>query len=106
MGFLRVVGFSSIVFLVVIAGTKTSSFASFGGHVIANYHLEPSTETRSVKRAGEFGIKEIVPNDVRQRYQKWKDALLSTEYGRAQWEYYSNNKNFLLRIVVSDERKF
>jgi hypothetical protein len=52
------------------------------------------------------GIREIVPSDARRRYQNWKNELLSTEFGRAQWNQYAERKDFLLTITVSDDRKF
>ena len=51
------------------------------------------------------GIKEEVPDKFRDRYEKWKAELLSTDWGRAQWEQYANDKTFVLKIVVSGERK-
>jgi len=54
----------------------------------------------------ETGIKEIIPAEFRERYEKWKNELLSTDFGRKQWESYANNKNFLLKIVVKGDRKF
>ena len=79
-----------------------------------NYHSEhgsPFIDNDKKKEAGnrtkdEFGIKEVVPVELRFRYQKWKDELLSTEFGRRQWGRYANNKDFLLKIVVSSSRKF
>lgn len=79
-----------------------------------NYHFERSVQfigddksTRSgAKTQIEFGIKEVVPVELRYRYQKWKGELLSTEFGRRQWERYANNKDFLLTIIVSSSRKF
>ena len=57
------------------------------------------------KRPGGAGIKEVIPADSRQRYQNWKDELLSTEFGRREWNAYANRSDFLLTIEVSDERK-
>ena len=53
-----------------------------------------------------FGIKEVVPSNARQRYESWKKQLFSTNFGREQWSHYANRNDFLLTIVVSDERKF
>lgn len=52
------------------------------------------------------GIKEIIPADSRQRYQNWKAELLSTEFGRREWNSYANRSDFLLTIEVSGERKY
>ena len=52
------------------------------------------------------GIKEIIPDEFLDRYQKWKAELLSTDFGRTQWAVYSQNDHFLLRITVDSDRKF
>jgi hypothetical protein len=57
-------------------------------------------------RNRQTGIKEVIPVDARQRYQSWKDELLSTEFGREQWSSYASRTNFLLTIVVSMDRKY
>ena len=58
------------------------------------------------RKPGEFGIKEIIPVDAKQRYQSWKEELLSTEFGREQWNKYASRTDFLLTIEVSDDRKY
>ena len=55
---------------------------------------------------GTTGIKEVIPAEARQRYERWKLELLSTQFGRDQWNGYANRKDFLLKIVLSDERKY
>lgn len=52
------------------------------------------------------GIKEIIPAEFLDRYEKWKTELLSTDFGRSQWELYSNRDHFLLKITVDSDRKF
>jgi len=52
------------------------------------------------------GIKENIPAEFLDRYVKWKTELLSTDFGRSQWELYSNNDHFLLKITVDSDRKF
>ena len=51
------------------------------------------------------GIKEDIPAKYKDRYEKWKAELLSTDWGKAQWERYANDTTFVLRIVVSGDRK-
>ena len=48
-----------------------------------------------------MGIKEVVPEKYRGKYQEWKGELLSTEVGRAQWERYGRDAGFSLTVVVS-----
>jgi hypothetical protein len=47
------------------------------------------------------GIREDIPSRYRDRYEKWKAELMSTEYGRTQWEAYSANRSFVLTIKLS-----
>ncbi|HEX7317121.1 MAG TPA: hypothetical protein VF297_24695 [Pyrinomonadaceae bacterium] len=49
------------------------------------------------------GLVESVPSKYRERYQAWKNELLTTESGREQWEAYTTNTRFTLTVVVSDE---
>ena len=50
------------------------------------------------------GIREVVPSKYQAKYDKWKTELLSTEIGRKQWETYANDKQFILTIIVINER--
>jgi hypothetical protein len=52
------------------------------------------------------GIREDIPSDARQRYHNWKNELMSTEFGREQWNAYAGRKDFLLTITVSGDRKY
>jgi hypothetical protein len=69
-------------------------------------HGEATSRTTRTRSRDEVGIKEIVPQAIRDRYRKWKAELLSTDFGRKQWDHYANNKEFLLTIVVSEKRKY
>jgi hypothetical protein len=53
------------------------------------------------KTPREGGIREEIPKKYQEKYQKWKAELLSTEFGRRQWENYANNQNFILTITIS-----
>lgn len=74
----------------------------------ASYHSEPATNSssRSARRADKSGIREIVPKNLQDKYERWKEELLSTEFGRREWDTYANNKDFLLTIVLSEGRKY
>jgi hypothetical protein len=56
-------------------------------------------------RAGGEGIVELVPAKYRERYEGWKNDLLSTETGRRQWEEYAHSTRFTLTIVITDEER-
>lgn len=62
------------------------------------------TEPIIVNTPTDGGIREEIGGKYKPRFTKWKQELLSTEFGRAQWELYANNKNFILTIKMSDER--
>ena len=57
----------------------------------------------SVKMLPDGGIREVVPGRYRERFEKWKEEFLSTEFGREQWDEYAENKNFVLIIKITDE---
>ena len=57
-----------------------------------------------IKTPTDGGIKEVIPAKFQIKYQNWKDELLSTEFGRRQWENYSNNKQFVLTITFGDKQ--
>jgi len=67
------------------------------------YHLMPETVSKNdvVKTPTDGGIREVIPAKYKQKYQKWKDELLASEYGRGEWERYFSNKNFILTITIS-----
>lgn len=65
---------------------------------------EPSGgKPRSVAPAPHDGIVESVPAKYRERYQNWKNDLLSTEAGRTQWGIYTTKPGFTLTVIVTDD---
>jgi hypothetical protein len=75
-------------------------------HVSAHdaYHFGSDDQMITVKTPVDGGIKEEIPAKYRLKYDRWKAELLATEFGRAQWDRYANNKNFLLTIVLSNKK--
>jgi hypothetical protein len=51
------------------------------------------------------GIREDIPEKYRERYEKWKAELLSTEYGQKQWAAYEANRAFVLTIEISGHKE-
>ncbi len=91
--------FSSLRFAAVISLCVVNCV--FAG---SYYHGYPDESLTVVKRPAEGGIKEDIPIQYRQKYDRWKAELLATDFGRAQWERYANNKSFLLTISISDKK--
>lgn len=50
------------------------------------------------------GIRLDVPQRFQSRFDEWRTGLVSTEYGRGQWERFAENKNFVLKIEVTGRR--
>ena len=48
------------------------------------------------------GIKEVIPEKYRERYQEWKSEFLSTDTGRSEWEAFAQGEHLTLTIIVSD----
>jgi len=70
--------------------------------LIASYH-GVEADVPSVNEDLPGGIKEEIPLKYLNRYNEWKEEFLSTDAGRSQWNYYQNNPNFTLNIVVARE---
>jgi len=51
------------------------------------------------------GIREVIPQKYKERYEEWKNEFLAAETGRRQWELYEHNDAFMLTIMISDEDK-
>ncbi len=49
------------------------------------------------------GVREVIPNKYRERYQGWKKEFLSTEVGRREWEKYELDARFALTIIISND---
>ena len=96
--FLRVLLVVAVVFVFTSMrpATAHSINSGFGARI----------EGSASKLGREVGIKEVVPRDLAGRYEKWKQQVLSTGYGREQWEHYARSTDFLLKVVVSSDRKF
>jgi hypothetical protein len=94
-----VLSFSVITLL--IASLSPAVHASLMGNSGAY-----NDQVNARRKPGDAGIREVVSQDARHRYQNWKEELLSTEFGRQEWNYYANSKDFLLTIIVSEDRKY
>ena len=94
--------FAAKLFSVTDYGQQTSPNLR-NAFVTGKYHFEPreNNDYAVVKKPTDGGIREVVSVKFQTKYQKWKDELLSTEFGRQQWENYSNNKQFILTITIS-----
>lgn len=92
----------------VLAGhvTEVGAWAIERKDVVARRHTESRAVDDSIIRREQAGIKEVIPAGARSRYQSWKDELLSTEFGREQWNAYAKRTDFLLTIVISNDRKY
>lgn len=58
---------------------------------------------KPVPRPSETGIREVIGDKHKKRYQEWKTEFLSTRAGRAEWEAYERSDQFLLTITISED---
>jgi hypothetical protein len=90
-----------------LAGYQPAYFPQFfiGSDAIENFEdFDSNSLGVTVKTPTDGGIREEIPDKYKDRYERWKTELLSTEFGRQQWDSYANNKQFVLTITVSDDR--
>jgi YD repeat-containing protein len=72
--------------------------------LVAEYHGAAANTDRTVRRlpgSNQPGIHEEIPDKYMARYQQWKNEFLATETGRQQWDFYKNNPNFTLTLIVT-----
>lgn len=91
--------FSLLVFAFIVS-------LAFPAFLLADNSHHPQSDIRMiiVKTPVDGGINEDVPAKYRIRYDRWKAEFLGTEFGRAQWDKYANDKQFLLTIAVSSKK--
>ena len=73
--------------------------------MIIPLHEGRSPRIKIVQAPSDGGILENVPAKYRARFEKWKAEFVSTKFGKDLWDGYANNKEFILRIAVSRDRK-
>jgi hypothetical protein len=78
------------------AETKTSS-----GEVRESEKI--SARSSAASETG--GVREVIPEKYKTRYEAWKEEFLSTDIGRAQWEMYAHHPRLLLTITVANSGK-
>jgi hypothetical protein len=59
---------------------------------------------RVIKTPTDGGIIIDIPDKATEKFESWKAELLSTDFGRQQWDRYANNKNFILTITISGKK--
>jgi len=70
--------------------------------LVSEYHgVMTRVDSEKHSASDQGGIREQIPEKYLARYQQWKKEFLSTETGRLQWDYYANNPNFTLTLIVS-----
>jgi hypothetical protein len=102
--------FICFLFSILLAGESVAVHACLSSNPSKSYAMTPDeksiTADQKPGRGRPVGIKEVIPAELRQRYQAWKEELLSTEFGRGQWNAYATRTDFLLTIVLSNSRKY
>lgn len=83
--------------VVTTSQSLPSLIAKYHGFILNSANLAEGHTTNS------GSIREQIPQKYAARYQLWKQEFLSTETGRRQWEYYQNNPNFTLTLLVTRE---
>lgn len=51
----------------------------------------------------DIGVREIIADKYKKRYEAWKTEFLSSETGRKEWDGYAHSDHFLLTITISDD---
>lgn len=105
---MKLVGFVSAFFALAFLCFGVPVFHASAATFEANgfvYHNEGFPAVEIVATPTDGGIREDVPKRYLERYAKWKAELLSTEFGRVQWDSYASNKGFVLTIKVDSDKE-
>lgn len=98
-----------VCWLAFAAQTKGYSTARFRAARLNPDSSAPNTkrDSRAVSPAPGVtesgGIREVIDNRYKSRYQMWKSEFLSTDIGRAQWEMYAHHPRLVLTITISGD---
>jgi hypothetical protein len=57
-----------------------------------------------IKTPTDGGIRLDIPAKYADRFEVWKAELLSTAFGRQQWDQYADDKGFILTITISNKK--
>jgi len=102
----RIVCFLPLVllcFVPVVAGTPLRQSVVPKKSVDAFSGIEAGAKAVTPSRPTETGIREIIPDKYKKRYEAWKTEFLSSDTGRAEWDAYQKSEHFLLTITISEE---
>ena len=58
---------------------------------------------KPLPRPSDTGIREIIADKYKKRYEAWKTEFLSSETGRKEWDGYERSDHFLLTITISGD---
>ena len=87
---------------VVNAQMRQNVFPEKYVHVVA--HSAPGKKVvKPLPRPSDTGIREIIADKYKKRYEAWKTEFLSSDTGRKEWDGYERSDHFLLTITVSED---
>ncbi len=93
------------VYFVLTIGVFFLLTGAVFGNAPARSTTSPSIAPAAAAPSDTGSIKEQIPNEYKKKYQQWKEEFLSTDIGKAQWEFYSKHRNFTLTIAMSKDNE-
>jgi hypothetical protein len=106
---MKISRFRNILLLISVTGILFPAYSATHHNVISGSEnfFEPlfaDTKQMIVKTPTDGGIREEIPGKYKEKYEKWKAEILSTEFSRRQWDEYADNKKFILTITIAGDR--
>ena len=103
---LLLIGFSGLISLPLLSGAAAASSGQLrsGSDPISRGSGQTTSPGKVYKwfpQLDRSGIKEVIPDKFKKRYEGWKNEFLTTETGRSQWAFYAHASHFLLTITIS-----
>lgn len=87
----------------VVVYAQSPQSISLEKPVQAFVRRESGATAMKPSRPVDTGIREVIGDKYKKRYEAWKNEFLASETGRAEWDAYERSDHFLLIITISDQ---
>ena len=96
--------FGLFLFFALLCSLSFPQYANATGTRSMRHNIV-TRERAAVATPESGGLREVIDDKYKSRYEAWKKEFLSTDIGRAQWEMYAHHPRLVLTITVGNNGK-
>src|SRR5260370_41045986 len=93
--------FCLFLFLAFLCSFSFPRYANATGTRSMRSNIVLTRERTTAAAPESAGLREIIADKYKSRYEAWKKEFLSTDIGRAQWDMYAHHPRLVLTITIS-----